>query len=231
MKRPILSTAAVANPFLKTLVHGPSNAGKTRFAATFPKPLIFDIEGGTRSVRDLVPGESIVAANNITIPDLLEYIDWAGTKEASQFETIVIDSLTHLQTRFLTENLPKVNDPRQVYGKLQQYLRELMDKLYKLNKHTVVICRSKVGEDIEGAEKLLPELAPSAFGVVPALVDLGVVMNVKTTGLGRQAVTTPTLYTQHPKYWTKTRDLLPAELTPTYTALQAALKAADGGKV
>lgn len=221
MKKPVISAPAALGKFKKVLVHGPSGAGKTRFSSTWPKPILFDIEGGSMSI-DKDSGVAVVAKDQITLASLKEYIDWLATDK--EYETVVIDSLTHLQSVFLGDALTRVPDPRMAYGQWQQYLREIMEKLFSLNKNVIVICRSKVGEDIEGAEKLFPELSPSAFTVVPALVDYAIVITGETTGLGRTAKTEQKAFAQHPKYWTKSRSLIDEKFAPTFEGFTGAVK-------
>lgn len=223
MKKPTVSKPEAIGKFKKVLIHGPSGSGKTRFASTWPKPILFDIEGGSMSI-DHDKDIAIVAKDQITISNLTEFVDWLATPDAAQYETVVIDSLTHLQAIFLAEKLPTVPDPRMAYGQFQQYLSQLMNKLFSLNKNVIVICRSKVGEDIEGAEKLFPELAPSAFTVVPALVDFAIVITAKTTGLGNSAKTQQLAFAKHPKYWTKTRTLMQDEFEPSFSGFNGAVK-------
>ncbi len=224
MRKPTISKPAQLGQFFKVLLHGPSGTGKTRMASTFPKPIIFDIEGGTMSI-DKGLDVAVVAKEQITLDSLTQYIDWLATPDAKDYETVVIDSLTHLQNIFLEQKLQTVNDPRQAYGQWQQYLRTLMEKLFSLQKNVVFICRSKMGEDIEGAEKLFPELSPSAFSVVPALVDFAIVVTNKTTGLGNRATTEAKGFAAHPKYWTKTRALTQAEFAPNYEGFKGAITA------
>jgi len=223
MKKPTVSAPESLGEFKKVLVHGPSGSGKTRFSSTWPKPIIFDIEGGTMSIDD-DKDVAVVAASEITPQSLLEYVDWLATADAKDYKTVVIDSLTHLQSVFLEDALKRVPDPRMAYGQWQQYLRTLMGKLFNLQKNVLFICRSKMGEDIEGAEKLFPELSPSAFTVIPALVDFAIVITTKTKGLGINAKTEKLAFADHPKYWTKTRAVVDAEFQPTYDGFIGAIK-------
>lgn len=227
MKKPIISKPDQLGNFVKVLVHGPSGAGKTRFASTWEDVILFDIEGGSMSI-DADRNVAVVKKDQITVVNLPEYVDWLATADANAYKTVVIDSLTHLQNVFLGERMGDAKDPRIIYGQWQQYLRGLMEKLFSLNKNVIVICRSKMGEDIEGAEKLFPELSPSAFTVIPALVDFAIVVTGKTTGLGLRATTTPMAFTEHPKYWTKTRALMDPEFEPNYEGFKTALGRGKG---
>lgn len=222
MKKPTISKIEGIGKFKKVLVHGPSGAGKTRFASTWPNPILFDIEGGSMSI-DKDKDVAVVAKDQINLTSLIEYVDWLSTPDAAQYETVIMDSLTELQAQFLNEKLKTVPDPRMAYGQWQSYLRELMQKLFDLNKNVLVICRSKMGEDIEGAEKLFPELSPSAFSTVPALVDYAIVITSKTTGLGLKATSTPMAFGAHPKYWTKARSIIKPEFQPTHDGFKEAI--------
>lgn len=223
MKKPVISKPEAVGTYKKVIVHGPSGAGKTRFASTWPNAIILDIEGGTMSI-DKDKAVDIVAKDQITIASLPEYIEWLGSKEADQYETVVLDSLTELQSQFLNEKLKTVPDPRMAYGQWQAYLRSIMQELFNLKKHVVLIARSKMGEDIEGAEKLFPELSPSAFSVVPALVDYAIVITGETTGLGLRATTTTYGFGKHPKYWTKARSIIADKFEPSYEGFIGGIK-------
>jgi len=69
-------------------------------AATFPKPLFLDLEGGMLSTRRVGPvlryprnpSESIKS-----YPQVVEFYNLVSTEKNPQFETIVIDSLNELQ--------------------------------------------------------------------------------------------------------------------------------------
>lgn len=85
---------------LKMLLYGASGAGKTRMAATFPKPLFLDLESGLRTTLAMGPVLRYPSDPNMEITDLAEVkrfyslVKKAG--ENAPFETIVIDSLNEL---------------------------------------------------------------------------------------------------------------------------------------
>ena len=223
MKKPTLTEVPSVNAYKKVLVHGPSGAGKTRFASTFPKPVFLDIEGGTSSI-DKSLGVQVISKEQLNSRHAVsEIIDWLFTSEADQFETVVIDSLTHLQNVSLNED-KGIPNQMQAYGNWIKWLRENGDKLFSLKKNVVIIARSKSGEDIEGAEQLIPELSPGAFSLIPALVDYALVVAKKTSGLGANKKVETKLYTLHPRYYTKVRGEVPVELEPTFDAFNNALK-------
>lgn len=227
MKRPLITSVSEASSKLKILLHGPSGAGKTRLAATFPRPLIFDLEGGTLSVRgmtgvDVVPPQAFrgghPGAERFLPGLLLEYVDWLASSEASDYQTVVLDSLTELQEQFMAVTLPAKSDPRQAYGEWSAYVRTLMSKLRALDKHFVVIARTQMKESFEGEGSMLyPQISPASWTNVPALVDYGFFIQQKTRGLGQNATVVPVLYSRSATAYTKTRTPFPTELVePTF---------------
>lgn len=237
MRKPVLSKPADLPTKLKVLLHGPSGAGKTRLAATFPRPVIFDIEDGTTSVKGMdvavVPKSSIIpdSASLAWTNGLKENIAWFATPDAKDYDTIVIDSLTEMQAAFLEVKMRSVPDPRMAYGAWASYLREIMTMLRSVDKHFVVICRSKVGDNIEGGQTMiLPELSPASWSNVPALCDYGFYL-VQKAGLGN-AASTPTIFTGQgggANAWGKSRGKLPQTIVPaTFNAIAAAIKQGAG---
>lgn len=233
MRKPIISSPAPADARIKLLLHGSSGVGKTRFASSFPAPLIFDFETGTSSVS--LPGVQVVASEQFKTQGVfnpqtvIDYVQWLNTPEAKDIETVVLDSITELQEQFMAVTIPKKTDPRQAYGEWSSYVRTLMSNLRSLDKHFVVIARTKMGANFEGAEDmLLPQISPAAWTNVPSLVDFGLYMNQKKEGLGPTAKVIPVLVTASPNAWTKTRRPLPPEIkNATFATFQAAIQATN----
>lgn len=230
MKKPNFTNTATPDAKMKVLLHSPSGIGKTRLASTFPNAVIFDFEDGTASIDAASNVQRIdrsqFMANGVFNPQLvLEYLDWFATKEADGVSTVVIDSITDLQEQFLEVTLAKYRDPRQAYGEWASFVRTMMTKLRALDKHFVVIARTKMGDNFEGIEgMLLPQISPAAWGNVPALVDYGFYMTRKRTGLGDNAKVVPVLVTQSQQAWTKTRRPMPTEIqNPTFASIQAVI--------
>lgn len=81
------------DPYTKTLVYGPNNAGKTRFAATAPDVLIIDTnEMGTSSARGS-------GARVVVIEMWEEFADayWLLKRGKHKYKSVAVDGLTGLQ--------------------------------------------------------------------------------------------------------------------------------------
>ena len=165
-----------ADPYLTALVFGPSKTGKTTLAASAPKTLILDTEGGAKSVRG-------------TDADVLAVPDWDTFQNAVQelitrphdYETVVLDSVTYLQelagqkADLMGHIMTDSKDPRQAYGKMNAMIRHLLIMLHNAPFHFIMTAqlREREGEDVEaGKYPLTPDLSPAITKVAVALPDL-----------------------------------------------------------
>ncbi len=83
------------------LFYGKAGSGKTTLAATFPKPaLIVDVnDRGTDSVSDVKD----LKVHEIDNFDSFEDLYWYLRKHPDEFKTIIIDTITQLQTMLVNE--------------------------------------------------------------------------------------------------------------------------------
>lgn len=129
---------------IKILVYGGAGTYKTRgCATTAPRPVVVAIENGLLSIQnENVPvidcrGENCLVA-------FAQFIQWAQTPEARQFDTFIIDSWSELSTRLLNAELPKVKDPRQAYGVMaDKMMLWAHDLIYKINQNVIFICKQE----------------------------------------------------------------------------------------
>lgn len=110
---------------VKCMVYGGSGAGKTRLCSTAPAPLILSAEAGLLSLRKF----SIPAIEITTMAELMEAYTWiTRSQEASQFQTVCLDSLSEM-AEVLLANLIKTkgqNDPRKAFGELIPQMSEMI---------------------------------------------------------------------------------------------------------
>lgn len=105
---------------VKMLVYGKAGRGKTTLCATCPAPIILSAESGLLALSNY----NLPYAEIRTVDDLTEAFNWAqSSKEARQFQTICIDSISEIGEVVLANaKAQKVNgkliDPRQAYGLL-----------------------------------------------------------------------------------------------------------------
>src|SRR4051812_49045287 len=84
---------------LRALTYGPSGIGKTRFGATASNALFISAEAGLLSVTD----RSVNNAEIKSMADLRDAYEFLS-KPGHGYETVVIDSLTEIQS-FIIANM------------------------------------------------------------------------------------------------------------------------------
>ncbi|QDH84429.1 hypothetical protein Axy19_004 [Achromobacter phage vB_AxyS_19-32_Axy19] len=156
---------------VKMVVYGPPGSGKTPLMATAPNPLLLLIEAGAGSLRNVpsnIPGYKI---DNASQADEF-FLWWFGSSESKQFDTLCMDSVTHLAELYLKDELPKHKHGMQAYGEMSvrtmKQLESLNDQQYK---HLCLI--AKMGwQDDAGVQTKTPHFPGKDLNVkVPHLFD------------------------------------------------------------
>lgn len=150
----------ISQQWIKFLVYGHSGVGKTVLAATLPDVVLISAEAGTLSLKSsnlskiYTNGESYSADVPIievrTIDELLEVGKWlAKSPEAQKFQSVALDSISEIAEIYLRDNLKKVPDPRQAYGKMAQEVMGVIEAFKRLPKHIYFAAKSERVKDVE----------------------------------------------------------------------------------
>lgn len=214
---------------LKVLAYGKSGTGKTTFACTFPKPYIFDFDGGMLSQR----GKDI---------EFDTYHNWKSfemklreLEQVCKYETLVIDSVTTMQEYMMAEilSLNKRSEPTlHEWGRLIDWMQGLFLKMTKMVHHIVVVAHEQVMQDEITSEILVLPLIVGKK--LPAQLPLWFdeVFRCQTTRspIGGKPVY-QILTTADVKYTAKSRlGCLDSVEVPDYNVIISKLKASVGGK-
>ena len=125
----IRSTNTVTTSGLKVLVYGQAGSGKTTLIKTLPNSLILSAEGGLLSLRN----ENLPFIEIKTMNDLQEAYQWLSTsKEASQYQSIALDSISEIAEVVLGTEKAAAKDPRQAYGAMQDTMTALIRRFRDL---------------------------------------------------------------------------------------------------
>lgn len=118
---------------VKMLVYSRAGIGKTVLCSTAPKPLILSAESGLLSLRHFdLPVIEISDVSDVY--DAYEFI--TESKDAEQYETICLDSITEIAEVLLLAHKKEHKDPRQSYTKLADDMAVLIRGFRDLpNKH------------------------------------------------------------------------------------------------
>ena len=169
---------------LKVLVFGQPKSGKTRFAATFPKPvLIVGTEDGTASITDMKDVDFVRITSSEEFGEIVEAmpggkyrsiaLDLAsGLQDLITKEVLGLDEVPVQRTYGMTGG-PGV-DGRQVWGAIGMQFKERMQRFLDLaDKNRMDLCiiaheRNFADDSKSGSDLIMPTvgaaLTPSAAG-------------------------------------------------------------------
>ena len=160
------NSGALVAPNLMVTISGEQGVGKTTFATEWPKPVIIDIEGGLRSIKEKeTPAFKIATADNID-----EALKYLYIKKHS-FQTLIIDSMTALEALIVQDMLKKNKSAslahlgggygagyRMLESRIEGVFEAFKSIMQKKGMHVVMICQSEVEtftpEDTEPFDRL-----------------------------------------------------------------------------
>jgi len=209
-----------SSPYVRLLCYGPNGKGKTRLGASFPNPLIIDInEEGTRSAAGY-KGAKVYPCGDW---DDLSAVYWYLHKGNHPYDTVVIDTLTQMQVLAMRQVMGEkvIRDPDadpdspriQDYGTANTKMGDLILRFRNLPMHVVFLAQERtVGDPDEGEEVLttvdLPngsrKFATGAVGIIGRIYHREVKTKNKQ-GKRRTSWQTAMLVGPHDEYTTKDR--------------------------
>jgi len=156
---------------VKVLVYGPAGVGKTTLMATAPAPLLISAEAGLLSLRNV--DMPVFTIKNLD--ELYAVYNWiTKSKEAQQFQTIGLDSISEIGEVCLSTAKGQTRDPRQAYGELIDRMMLLMRAFRDLpNRHVYFSAKMEHYKDeVTGAVKYQPSMPGKQLGpAMPYMFD------------------------------------------------------------
>lgn len=153
---------------INALIYGESGAGKTRLALTCDRPLIISAEGGLMSLQ----GADIPYIEVTDIKTAREAVKYA-TQHATEYGTIIFDSLSEIAEIVLADLMQKTPDPRKVYPEMESAVTRLIRQLRELPCSIIWIAKQTTVVDDAGRRSCTPLVPGQKFSdKLPYLLDL-----------------------------------------------------------
>lgn len=132
---------------IKALVYGPPGSAKTPTINTCPRPVLLATESGLLSMR----GSNVPTWQAFTGDRIDEFFQWLlFSKESSNFDTVCIDSVSHLCEIYLVDLLNGKSKSgnkahgQAAYGEMaKMVMNHLRPLFYMQNKHNYLIAKEE----------------------------------------------------------------------------------------
>ena len=130
---------------VKATIFGGPGSGKTPLMNTAPRPVLLVTEPGMLSMR----GSTIPAWEAYTPALVVEFFEWfMKSREASNFDTLCIDSISNIAELILADELAKVKHGMKAYGNMSERVMKICNDLYYMpQKHIAMIAKQATVEN------------------------------------------------------------------------------------
>lgn len=178
----IKSTKQARTGGVKLLVYGQSGAGKTSLIPTLPRPLIISAEGGLLSIAD----SDLPYVEVSSIDTLRDVYAWlTNSDEASQFDSVALDSISEIAEVVLSAEKAATKDPRKAYGEMQDIMAALIRSFRDLPKHVYFSAKLEKSQDEMGRILYAPSMPGQKLGqLLPYYFDEVLALRVEKDAQG-----------------------------------------------
>ena len=169
---------------VKIVVYGMSGAGKTTLISTLPQPIVISAEAGLLSLT----GFDIPYIEINSYESLKEAYNWVtSSKEAEQFQSIAIDSISEIGEVVLSHEKIVNKDGRAAYGEMATQVLELMRAFRDIKqKHIYFSAKCEKQQDETGRILYSPSMPGNKLAQqIPYLVDEVLALRVEKDAEGR----------------------------------------------
>lgn len=163
---------------LKVGIYSESGVGKTVFASTFPRPILWlEAEGGTNSIADKKDIDIARMSGLDSYREALRYLQ----ANPGKYKTVVIDSGSEAQAAVLSEvmraeaaddaDIDEFAPHLQHFGKVARVMREVLRGFRDLPMNVVITALTREDEDALGKKKVRPKFLPAVAEDFPSFLD------------------------------------------------------------
>lgn len=144
------------------VIYGKSNTGKTRLAATFPKPLLY-LQIGDDGSNTIANVEGVKAIPITTVEDLKSVAE--ELRKDKKYRTVVVDTFSLVVTEWTSQKVVGKGKrmTQQNWGDLKTDTEEIIKAWHRVAKNHIVVlnCHESM-DNIEGMEdEIAPDVRPS----------------------------------------------------------------------
>ena len=169
---------------VKALVYGRAGVGKTKLIATAPKPIIMSAEAGLLSVSEF----DIPVIEISSIDDVIDsYNFFKDSEDATQYQTLCLDSISEIAEVLLAEFKVSNKDPRAAYGQLNDTMSGLIRNFRDLKGFHVYFTakEGKIVDDTSGLTSYYPVMpGKTLVNSLPFFFDEVLAMRIGQTDDG-----------------------------------------------
>jgi|SRR6187431_200389 len=136
---------------VKVTLFGDPGSGKTPIAATAPRPVILATESGMGSMR----ASNVPAWEAFTGKAIEDFFKWFfNSNETKNFDTLIVDSFSHLAEIILKEKEKQIKHGMQAYGAMNDLILDYANQMFYMpQKNIIMIAKQTLIEN--GRQKVI----------------------------------------------------------------------------
>ena len=174
-----VDTVSTKIPYVKMLLYGQAGAGKTRFCADAPKPIFFDFESSTETLRHWDDFKNTPVKRPKDVDELRT--DILKCIKDEDYQTVVIDTITTSLDYYLRQHMNAVASKRDKYSLYEadykyatQVFTDLFGFLQDAPINVVVIGHERLLSDPETGKvtAIYPDITPRLQQAITRLVNV-----------------------------------------------------------
>jgi phage nucleotide-binding protein len=176
--------------YVKALIYGQPGSGKTRFCADAPKPVWFDFESSTETLRHWPEYQHIPVTRPDSIDALIRYVKKAVADP--DVDTVIVDTITSaldFYMRNAAEKRASKRDKFEFWEADYKYATQVFTDLFGILQvapiNVVIIGHERIFRDGEGKiETIVPDITPRLQQAVSRLVNVVAYLTCENTQKG-----------------------------------------------
>lgn len=160
---------------IKALIYGQAGMGKTTFAISAPKPLLFDFDNGVHRVNY----SHLDGVDTVQIESYQNFLDVLNNEDLKPYETLVIDTggkMLDYMGEYIIKGNPKMGRPNgmltlQGYGERKATFSALVKRISLMGKHIVFVAHRETKTEGDDT-RYIPQFGGSNYDSLVTELDL-----------------------------------------------------------